>query len=538
MESFYGAMAWFVKTVKGKDLPSDLPKRVDLKPKAEVMSILGIPPIKINGEKMDWRTVEDNMEVYRYVGVSHLFIWCFWSHVDYLDYLEVKTDEGTIKLRMMIPNFLFIAKDFLTPDPERGGEEGFKSLINRAHSLGLRVIPQLCINAAYGDSYILREHPDWILRSIHGGYAVPWPWITAPWGYVVNKAHPGLIRFVTETLMPKWIIDWGADGIFLDYPAIFYCDPRIYGIYKRIGISENARRICYDRGLSLEECIKPVAPVDGYYSGEPLVAAMRRKINELKSRLGRELTFGGEFVKASYMDYPDEAIEATFKGRRLDEPIEERGSLSKYFDWIWDYRFASLLLNVARNINAVSSSRYVDAVLKNEEEKDGLESAKFVNMLNTFWSGYRCLHSQATAECYLTLLTTAPGGTLWIGCYQLDSLEEAYLLRAWYRRLLMIKRAYPSLIHGRLENALIEPEDSRVIAYNRWSDDEAVTVAVNVGQRYEAITLRTRFKHDKVRLLDLLRGEIVAGEAKRLEVEVPPFTALILVEDPRFPRLQ
>ena len=96
----------------------------------------------------------------------------------------------------------------------------------------------------------------------------------------------------------------------------------------------------------------------------------------------------------------------------------------------------------------------------------------------------------------------------------------------------MIKRAYPSLIHGRLENALIEPEDSRVIAYNRWGYDKAVTVAVNVGQRYEAITLKTRFKHDRVRLLDLLHGEIVTGEAKRLEVEAPPFTALVLVEDP------
>jgi len=105
-------------------------------------------------------------------------------------------------------------------------------------------------------------------------------------------------------------------------------------------------------------------------------------------------------------------------------------------------------------------------------------------------------------------------------------------LRAWYRRLLMIKRAYPSLIHGRLENALIEPEDSRVIAYNRWGNDRSVTIAVNIGQRYETITLKTRFKHDKVRLLDLLHGDTVAGEAQRLEIEVPPFTALILVEDP------
>ena len=522
-------MTWFVKTVKERDLPSELPKRVKLKPKAEVMSIVGVPPIKVNGEKLDWETVEGSLDAYKDVGVSHLFMWCFWSHVDYLESLEAKTEDGVVKLKMLLPNFMFIARDFLKPDPERGGEEGFKRLVRRAHDLGLKVIPQLCINAVYGDAYILREHPDWVLKSIYDDYAVFWPWATAPWGYVVNKSHPELIEFVTERLMPKWIIDWGVDGIFLDYPAVYYCDQRIYEIYKRMGISEKVRTFCKNRGLSLEECVKPVTPVKGHYSGEPLVAAMRRKVDELKASLGRDLTFGGEFVQASYLDHPEEAIEAVFKGERVEEASWLSGSLNKYFDWIWNYRFASLLLSLEEK-SRYYSDHYAKALSEERETVESLELARFVNMLNIFWSGYRRLHNQLTAECYLTLLATAPGRVIWIGCHQLDSLEETYLLRAWYRRLIAIKKAYPSLIKGGLENALIEPKKPKIIAYNRWGGGEPVTVAVNASLRHETVTLKTRFKPGEVKLLDLLHGEGFSGRSDRFEIELPPFTARLLVE--------
>ena len=98
------------------------------------------------------------------------------------------------------------------------------------------------------------------------------------------------------------------------------------------------------------------------------------------------------------------------------------------------------------------------------------------------------------AECYISLAATAPGRILWIGGYQLDTVPEKDVLRAWYKRLITVKKAYPALQSRNIENALIKPTAPRLIAYNRWEGNSSVTVIVNARNQHHTVIVRTKFR--------------------------------------------
>jgi len=65
------------------------------------------------------------------------------------------------------------------------------------------------------------------------------------------------------------------------------------------------------------------------------------------------------------------------------------------------------------------------------------------------------------------LAATAPGRTFWIEGADLVLPEHRELLRAWYKRLVAIKRAFPALQSANIEDALLELQVRDLTAYNR-----------------------------------------------------------------------
>ena len=65
-----------------------------------------------------------------------------------------------------------------------------------------------------------------------------------------------------------------------------------------------------------------------------------------------------------------------------------------------------------------------------------------------------------------------------------------------------------------MENALISPRISRLIAYNCWDANTSVTKIVNADNEHVTATIRTRFRGDSVRLIDLLSAEILRGNPR------------------------
>jgi len=509
-----------------------LPRECMPKPiKDSVLVIAAIPFVgdKARGiSKPTWSEVEAALPVLKEVGVDVIFLWAPYERAKPVDKITVYTCKGEMQLKL---RWGLQAKNFLRPDPDRGSEDEFLHMIEAAHSLGIKVIPQLCILSSIPGDFIHEEHPEWILKSIYGKHAVMWPWVTtgakASYGYAVNKAHPDLIKYVTDVIIPHWVKYWGVDGVFLDAPNVAYCDLHMRDILKDME----------EKGL-LAEGFECLTPVDGYYSPEPLVKAMKAKINELGEEMGRDLIFAGENTFKTWQDVSDDLIIKISKGNLaafLTDPTMDR-SQGKYFDWVWGYNFRSLLKGVYSGEEVSYSENYVK-YFETERELDAkyTEIARFVNMWNVLMP-FKDLLRPEVAGCYITLAVTAPGKVVWIGVYQLPPQNNIIkewngkVLIEWYKRLILIKKGYSALQSMNIENALISPRIPRLIAYNRWDANTSVTVIVNAGNEHVTANIRTRFHGDSVRLIDLLSTEIICGKPESLRVEMPPRSARILVE--------
>ena len=479
--------------------------------------------------KPTWSEIKDSLPRFKDLGVDTIMLWGLFTHkpnVELADHIRVYTSDGWKDLA--VRQWALCGVDYLTPDMERGNLSELLDMIKTAHSLGLKVIGQLQITLTVPGGYIYDKHPEWILKSIYGETAVFWPWRIAQYGYVVNKAHPELIKFITETVIPTWIEKWGLDGIYLDSPGMGYSDQYICNLCKKIGAAEGS------------ECL---TPVDGYYSPEPLVKAIREKMDELEKKLGRKLIFAAEHTLKTWNDTSEKLLLDLIKGKSpfpalfTDKRIDR--SLGRYFDWTIDYNFRSILKAVYMGKPVSYSDKFVETI-KEEFHLDRrfTETVKFAN----FWIDFHLfseLLKPEVAGCYLTLATTAPSRILWIGQWQVilrtEILKKKYgykvdLIEKWYKRLIKIKRSYPALQSDNIEDALIEPRVTRLIAYNRWYGNQSVTVIVNAGNKHIMAIINTRFQGDPVLLIDLLSAEIISGKPKRLKVEMPPHSARILVE--------
>ncbi|MCD6410962.1 MAG: alpha-glucosidase C-terminal domain-containing protein, partial [Thermoplasmata archaeon] len=97
--------------------------------------------------------------------------------------------------------------------------------------------------------------------------------------------------------------------------------------------------------------------------------------------------------------------------------------------------------------------------------------------------------------------------------------------------LVKIKRESHALQSSNIEDALVSPKIKGVIAYNRWEQNESITVVVNVNDEPVNCRLKTGFKGERIEVYDVLSGEKFEGDPENLEVEVPAYTPRILVEE-------
>ncbi len=490
------------------------------------MVIAGIPQMnvpKAGVSKHSWKEVESALPELKETGVNTIFIWTPYEAIwpEKGQTIPVKTENGIENIEI---KDTFIVKDYLKPDPERGTEEEFLHMVQKAHSLGMKVIAQLQITVTAPGTFVYDKHPDWVLKSIYGEPAIFWPWPLAQYGYVVNKDNPELIKYVTETVLPHWVKRWNVDGIYLDSATMAYCNSYIKNLCDKTG---------YAKGF---ECL---TPVDGYYSPEPLAKAMREKIEQLGKETEKNLTFASEITWKSTRDMPDDLIMKTCKGDISGWYVDPRvdRTIGNYFDWVQGYNFRSLLKLVYGGTEYSYSENYIKAFkLIGTGLEKYTKTAKFVNMWVEGDKFVDLLKPDASAT-YLTLDITAPGNIIWIGEYQIILGEEvgekllgynAGALKNQYKKLIMIKKALPSLQSDNIEDALVSPKAKKLIAYNRWSENESVTVIVNAGDKPMDAVVKTRFDGNSVVAYDMLYNEMFTGNPDELKIHIPAYGSRIL----------
>jgi len=106
--------------------------------------------------------------------------------------------------------------DYREVNPEYGTKADFAHLIERAHTLGLKVMIDVVYNHTSHDSLLVREHPEWFHQDEHGA-----PVTTVPdWSDVIDlkHSHAGLTQYLIETLR-GWA-QFGVDGFRCDVASL------------------------------------------------------------------------------------------------------------------------------------------------------------------------------------------------------------------------------------------------------------------------------------------------------------------------------
>jgi glycosidase len=116
--------------------------------------------------------------------------------------------------------------DYRAVNPEYGTMRDWRSLVARAHDLGLEVMIDVVYNHTAHDSVLVRDHPDWFHQDEQG---IPVTTVPA-WSDVIDLVHPnaGLSAYLIESL--QYWAEQGVDGFRCDVasllPRAFWTEAR------------------------------------------------------------------------------------------------------------------------------------------------------------------------------------------------------------------------------------------------------------------------------------------------------------------------
>ena len=103
-------------------------------------------------------------------------------------------------------------KDYQEVNSEFGTLEDFKSVVEKAHDLDMKVILDWVANHTSRDAVWVENHPDWYLRDSLGNLSIMYDWTDiAPLDYKVPEMREAMIN-----AMMFWIREAGIDGFRCD----------------------------------------------------------------------------------------------------------------------------------------------------------------------------------------------------------------------------------------------------------------------------------------------------------------------------------
>jgi glycosidase len=112
-------------------------------------------------------------------------------------------------------------KDYRGINPEFGTMEDFKNLVNKAHSLGMKVIIDWVANHTSWDNNLITEHPEWYTHDSTGKIIAP----VADWTDAadLDYSKEGLREYMKESLI-YWVKEADIDGFRCDVAGMVPVD--------------------------------------------------------------------------------------------------------------------------------------------------------------------------------------------------------------------------------------------------------------------------------------------------------------------------
>jgi alpha-amylase len=415
-----------------------------------------------------------------------------------LDYLVGGLGVDALWLMPLFPSpsvHGYDVTDYEHIDPRYGTEEDFRALVEAAHRRGLRVVLDLPLNhtsvehpwfkdSASGPQAAKRGWYEW--RPKNPGWGQPWSYSTAAWHRLGNAWYYGLfwagmpdldyrnpaVRSEMERIVRLWLAR-GVDGFRLDAVRFLVetgpgrgqaSTPETHAFLKELSAATRAARP--DAAL-LGEVWSITEDIADYYGNGadelqllfdfPLAAAVVSaakggKVEELQRVLAAvQKTYPPGSVDAPFLTNHDQLRVATQLG---DDPARLRLA-------------AALLLTLPGS----------PFVYQGEElgQQNGPGQDDEEKRLPLSWDCAASGHGFTTGAPWRAF---GPGADR--ECVSAEREDPGSLL-SFYRSLIALRRASPSLRRGSLELLRAPGEPRSVLAFLRRSGNEAVLVVHNAG---------------------------------------------------------
>jgi glycosidase len=107
----------------------------------------------------------------------------------------------------------YSVRDFKAVNPEFGTMDDFRELLDKAHTMGFRVLLDWVPNHTAWDNALLTEHPEWYDKDEKGEFVSPYDWTDV---VKLDWSQQGLQDYMLEAL--KFWVELGVDGFRVDHP--------------------------------------------------------------------------------------------------------------------------------------------------------------------------------------------------------------------------------------------------------------------------------------------------------------------------------
>ncbi len=105
--------------------------------------------------------------------------------------------------------------DYYGINPEFGTLDDFKSVVAKAHELGMKVIIDVVANHTSHDAVLIKEHPEWYVRDSSGKVVSPFDWTDVA---KLDYSKPELRKYMID-MLKYWVKDINLDGFRCDVAA-------------------------------------------------------------------------------------------------------------------------------------------------------------------------------------------------------------------------------------------------------------------------------------------------------------------------------
>lgn len=108
----------------------------------------------------------------------------------------------------------YSVQDYLAVNPEFGDAAAFRSLVGKAHALGMKVILDWVANHCAWDNPLVAQHPEFFAKDAAGKFIPP---TGTDWTDVIqfDFTHPGVQAYLNKALR-YWVEEFDVDGFRCD----------------------------------------------------------------------------------------------------------------------------------------------------------------------------------------------------------------------------------------------------------------------------------------------------------------------------------